>query len=418
MANEKTINARLQQKHDIEAHWKLATNFIPKAGEIIVYDDLNKIKIGDGTTYVDKLPFTNGSVGEKHINGNSEVKGEIFNDYENNLAAGLYSHAEGYSTLAGGEKSHAEGSSTRAYGVSSHAEGSGTIAYGSDAHSEGTNTKAGGEASHAEGYNTKTATEFGFLMTNYEVVDFDEDEQGNHLCEVRITLSDLTDFKRNATLIFDTDSDLDTVQASSISIDYPKKAIRMAGQGSDATIMNNVVFEDLSRRFIYMLNQPSIGPVPRNGAPYAHAEGYETQALGEASHAGGLGTIASAEAQTAIGKYNAEDADALFIVGNGTDYGHRSNAFTVDKDGNVKVSGSLQAEVADFNNTVAFHDDVTMDNALEIRSFATVDEVIGYDGKSVVNVGYLNTQLDTLITIADIDTICGGNIVNASEVTF
>lgn len=60
---EKTLNTRIQQKHDIEANWLKATNFIPKVGEIIVYDaDDNypyaRTKIGDGTTTVINLPFT------------------------------------------------------------------------------------------------------------------------------------------------------------------------------------------------------------------------------------------------------------------------------------------------------------------------------------------------------------------------
>ena len=45
MAN-KTFQGRIVQKHDTEANWKKAINFVPLKGEIIVYDDLNKIKIG------------------------------------------------------------------------------------------------------------------------------------------------------------------------------------------------------------------------------------------------------------------------------------------------------------------------------------------------------------------------------------
>ena len=49
-------------KHDVELNWNKATNFIPKQGEIIVYDiDSNhsyeRIKIGDGVTNVNNLPF-------------------------------------------------------------------------------------------------------------------------------------------------------------------------------------------------------------------------------------------------------------------------------------------------------------------------------------------------------------------------
>lgn len=58
MAN-KTYQGRIVQKHDSSANWVKATNFIPLKGEIIVYDDLNKIKIGDGTTKVNDLDFIN-----------------------------------------------------------------------------------------------------------------------------------------------------------------------------------------------------------------------------------------------------------------------------------------------------------------------------------------------------------------------
>ena len=59
MANNKTFKGRIQNKHDISANWLIASNngFIPLDGEIIIYDDLNRIKIGDGSTKVDELPF-------------------------------------------------------------------------------------------------------------------------------------------------------------------------------------------------------------------------------------------------------------------------------------------------------------------------------------------------------------------------
>jgi len=59
---EKILYGRMIQKHDLEANWLKATNFIPKQGEIIVYDkdsnyNYERIKIGDGTTLVSALPF-------------------------------------------------------------------------------------------------------------------------------------------------------------------------------------------------------------------------------------------------------------------------------------------------------------------------------------------------------------------------
>lgn len=56
------IYTRAQQKHDIEANWIKAVNFIPLAGEIIIYDtdeyyNYVRYKIGNGMTKVNELPF-------------------------------------------------------------------------------------------------------------------------------------------------------------------------------------------------------------------------------------------------------------------------------------------------------------------------------------------------------------------------
>lgn len=74
---DKTIKTRIIHKHAIEAHWHLAENFIPKQGELIIYDieidsdgntlplpngrtepyTYQRFKIGDGITNVNDLPF-------------------------------------------------------------------------------------------------------------------------------------------------------------------------------------------------------------------------------------------------------------------------------------------------------------------------------------------------------------------------
>ena len=63
----KNYTARFSQKHDIEANWVKATNFIPLEGELIVYDpspndttypcDYYRFKIGDGSTKINALDF-------------------------------------------------------------------------------------------------------------------------------------------------------------------------------------------------------------------------------------------------------------------------------------------------------------------------------------------------------------------------
>ena len=135
--------------------------------------------------YTDRIKnnLLSDSVGKKvYIDENDTQPGEIFNDYENNVAIGDHAHAEGSSTMAIGDESHAEGCNTVAKGWCSHAEGYSnrikpfsfyntselsdiisswnelpfTLAYGSYSHAEGRNNLAVGEGSHAEGYWTKT----------------------------------------------------------------------------------------------------------------------------------------------------------------------------------------------------------------------------------------------------------------------
>ncbi len=47
-------------KKDTAENWSKAKNFIPKENEIIVYTDMG-MKIGDGRTKVNDLPFINKS---------------------------------------------------------------------------------------------------------------------------------------------------------------------------------------------------------------------------------------------------------------------------------------------------------------------------------------------------------------------
>ena len=55
--NNKTLKARMLQRHDSTIKWQ-ESMLIPEKGEIIIYDDVpEKIKIGDGKTHVKDLPF-------------------------------------------------------------------------------------------------------------------------------------------------------------------------------------------------------------------------------------------------------------------------------------------------------------------------------------------------------------------------
>lgn len=77
----KTLNGRVISKHDIEENWWLAENFIPQAGEIIIYDpdeyyNYSRLKIGDGIQNVNDLPFLIQEFSDEEI---GEIFGESIN---------------------------------------------------------------------------------------------------------------------------------------------------------------------------------------------------------------------------------------------------------------------------------------------------------------------------------------------------
>ena len=67
---QREIKTRVINKHDTAANWNNALTFIPKKGELIVYDvdsthDYERFKIGDGETNVVELPFATAGEADK-----------------------------------------------------------------------------------------------------------------------------------------------------------------------------------------------------------------------------------------------------------------------------------------------------------------------------------------------------------------
>lgn len=118
MATEKTITTRVQMKTDTASNWEKATNFTPKKGEIIVYSgNPPRIKVGDGTTKVNALPFATSSVyvGETEPTGDYDlwidtssdtgtggVTAVIFTQDEKTKLAGIAANANNYSLPTAG----------------------------------------------------------------------------------------------------------------------------------------------------------------------------------------------------------------------------------------------------------------------------------------------------------------------------
>ena len=122
----------------------------------------------------------------------------------------------------------------------------------------------------------------------------------------------------------------------------------------------------------------------------AHAEGLATLASGVNSHAEGKGTIANRCSLHVHGEYNAYDTGGaaasdrgtyVEIIGNGTDDNTRSNARTLDWDGNEALAGSLTLGM----NT----QDETSISASELKKIKETNYVedVQINGESILNKG-------------------------------
>lgn len=222
---------------------------------------------------------------DKILFNTSESTGaEIFNS-ATNVASGINAHAEGEDTIAAGKDSHAENYLTRAYGDFSHAEGWRTVALGAKSHAEGSSP-----------------------------CPFDDNEYSHQLTK-GTNPADYT-----AQEIFD------IWKARPAN----KKFTMAIGNWSHAETQGNL----------------SVGT-------RSHAEGWNTAACSVGAHTEGIGTISAwstavdpwdkaVNAQHVEGSYNQVMPEKfLHVVGNGGSEDTRSNAHTLDKNGNAWFAGSI-----------------------------------------------------------------------------
>lgn len=73
----------------------------------------------------------------------------------------------------------------------------------------------------------------------------------------------------------------------------------------------------------------------------AHVEGEGNYASHSGAHVEGSHNASSCYDQHVIGRFNRDKSDAVFVIGNGQSNDSRSNAFTVDWNGNTAISGDL-----------------------------------------------------------------------------
>lgn len=110
-----------------------------------------------------------------------------------------------------------------------------------------------------------------------------------------------------------------------------------SGDASHAEGISNIAFGDGSHAEGYYTETRGM---------YSHAEGQNNIARGECSHVEGIYNVALGDYQHIEGRYAIVDQGDLYahIVGNGTSTTERSNAHTLDWDGNAWYAGNFSAD--------------------------------------------------------------------------
>ena len=246
----------------------------------------------------------------------------------NTYAYGMYSHVEGQDTIAGysshaegkgssamGTTSHAEGDGSESSSYASHAEGNHSIASGDAAHAEGDHSEARGKAAHAEGYKTIAASDYSHSegFTTQAIGLFSHAEGVSSIAEGDYSHTEGVRTNSTATGAHAEGADS---KANGYAAHAEGNTSEANGQSSHAE-GDHTIAEGLN----------------------SHTEGQNTTAIGINSHAGGFGTCATAAEQTTIGRWNAVDETAIFIIGNGTNDTNRNNAFTISNTGVMTLNG-------------------------------------------------------------------------------
>lgn len=238
-------------------------------------------------------------------------------------ASGLHSYAKGLYPIASGEYSHAEGQRVEATGDYSYSFGNNAIATGDYAYSFGDNTEASSNYSHAEGYRSTATTDGNESVTIPAYGLYSSDYHCAHA------------------------EGYGTV-ACGIGSHTEGLSTKAQGEGAHAEGRQTVASGTCSHAEGYNTTSSGIGSHSEGQRTLAdgdnsHAEGLYTKASGKNSHAEGEYTEALGKNQHVQGKNNILDEDNQFahIVGNGSGTLSRSNAHTLDWDGNAWYQGEV-----------------------------------------------------------------------------
>lgn len=243
-------------------------------------------------------------------------------------AKGEDAHAEGYQTLAEGMNAHAEGYASYAEGYGSHSEGNASHAEGHFSHSEGHESHAAGFSSHAEGYRTHVEGDFAHVEGTGQCITCNITGDANTTV---YQVSSLDGLILGACVRLD-------VRDSGIILYRTAKIININTDNSTITVDKTL---DATTSLLNTKVQVCVSGLALSNN--THVEGNKTIAAGRSQHVQGEFNIADPEYD--YSNTNSKDTRGKYahIVGNGSSHANRSNAHTLDWDGNAWYAGSITA---------------------------------------------------------------------------
>lgn len=285
---------------------------------------------------------------------------ETFNDYDNNIAFGQFSHSEGSHTMAGdfshaegvntaaSDMSHAEGVNTTASYMShaeghntislngSHAEGWDTIANGTASHAEGAETLSAGHMSHAEGASSAAYGEISHAegRNTFAAGISAHTEGSGHCFELHVKVIN------GCRALSTTDVNIRMVHpgcyitlhdvAEDPYASYRPYKVTLCDYVKGMIYVDETVYSG-SDEIVCIVYDAGVA-----GGYASHVEGYNTLATGRAQHVQGEWNLIDE-----CGIESAERGKYVHIVGNGQSGKSRSNAHTLDWDGNAWFQGDV-----------------------------------------------------------------------------
>ena len=261
--------------------------------------------------------------------GVSKGGGEVFNDYDNNTAAGNNSHAEGAKTNASGDNSHAEGNGGTATGTNSHAEGAKTNASGDNSHAEGQETEAAGIGAHAEGYQTHANKNNSHAEGRITVADGDASHaEGN---ETQAS-GDYSHAEGNSTVASGLNSHAEGQESEAAGINSHAEGAKTNASGDNSHAEGNGGTATGTNSHVEGVETNTEGA-------NSHAEGYQSGAFGDNSHAEGQLTNARGVSSHAEG----QETEAVGINSHAEGYQTHANKDNSHAEGQHTTAAGIGA---------------------------------------------------------------------------